>query len=158
MGNTLHEQVTLNGRTYFRDSVGYRVALEAEVERLQRIVDKLPLGAILDCCERIKHAEQRAMAVDGDVEKTSRVMNESDLERCLRVLWKCCLYEIAKAQKAEIERLRLVLILAHSAIVAAVATEDGMDGEDGLVVLRSIERVIPLLQIEAAAAKAAKEE
>jgi hypothetical protein len=29
------------------------------------------------------------MAVDGDVEKTSRVMNESDLERCLRVLWKC---------------------------------------------------------------------
>jgi hypothetical protein len=89
MGNTLHEQVTLNGRTYFRDSVGYRVALEAEVERLQRIVDKLPLGAILDCCERIKHAEQRAMAVDGDVEKTSRVMNESDLERCLRVLWKC---------------------------------------------------------------------
>ena len=49
----------------------------------------------------------------------------------------------------EIKRLQEELKLAYAAIVDAIATEDGMDGEDGLVVLRSIEAVMPSLKIEA---------
>ena len=35
MSNTLHEQVVLNGVRYFRDSVGYRTALEDETMKLR---------------------------------------------------------------------------------------------------------------------------
>lgn len=66
----------------------------------------------------------------------------------------CKMYEQEKIRlEAEIERLQESLKLAHGAIVDAIATEDGMDGEDGLVVLRSIEAVMPSLKIEVAEAE-----
>lgn len=47
----------------------------------------------------------------------------------------------------EVERLQEVCSLAHGALVAAVATEDGLDGDDGLTVIRKIEKIMPSLTV-----------
>jgi len=44
-------------------------------------------GRVLECCEAISAADQRAMATDGPVEPTARMMSDSDLASCLDVLW-----------------------------------------------------------------------
>ncbi len=56
---------------------------------MQEVMGKLPVRRILDCCERILTVEDRALAADGPVERTSRVMPTSALEYCLQVLWAC---------------------------------------------------------------------
>lgn len=45
----------------------------------------------------------------------------------------------------EVERLQQACSLAHGALVAAVATDDGLDGDDGLTVIRKIEKIMPSL-------------
>lgn len=46
----------------------------------------------------------------------------------------------------EIERLQGLLRDAHGAIVSAIATEDGLDGDEGNTMLREIEAVVPSLK------------
>ncbi len=48
--------------------------------------------------------------------------------------------------EAEIERLQAILACAHGAIVMAIATDDGLDGDEGLAILREIETAIPSLK------------
>jgi len=60
---------------------------EAEVERLQAIVDKIPHKKILAACAFIDAADHEAMCADGPIVPTATLLSPAQLQACLSALW-----------------------------------------------------------------------